>query len=106
MVPNRARRSFRCNRPPNMGSEPADAAGQTLRLADTKTGRSKRTRDSWSISRDEKRPLPDARREIDRRAQGKSKRLEARELHCGCTALPRRAFDKMTIRLTGASLTK
>jgi hypothetical protein len=39
-----------------------------------------------SISSDEKRPLSDARREIERRAEGKSKRAEARELHGGCAS--------------------
>jgi hypothetical protein len=35
---------------------------------------------------DEKRPLSDAWREIERRAEGKSKRAEARELHGGCAS--------------------
>jgi hypothetical protein len=38
------------------------------------------------ICSDEKRPLSDARREIERRAEGKSKRAEARELHGGCAS--------------------
>jgi len=38
------------------------------------------------ICSDEKRPLPDARREIERRTQGKLKRVEARELHGGCAS--------------------
>jgi hypothetical protein len=32
------------------------------------------------------RPLSDARGEIERRAEGKSKRVEARELHGGCAS--------------------
>jgi hypothetical protein len=39
-----------------------------------------------SICSDEKRSLPDARREIERSAEGKSKRVEARELHGGCAS--------------------
>jgi hypothetical protein len=35
------------------------------------------------ICSDEKRPLSDARGEIERRAEAKSKRVEARELHSG-----------------------
>jgi hypothetical protein len=38
------------------------------------------------ICSDEKRPLSDAWREIERRAEGKSKRAEARELHGGCAS--------------------
>jgi hypothetical protein len=60
-------------------------ARQTPHASEPARGaRPKRTGEPCRSAAMKNGPLPDARREIDRRPQGKAKRLEARELHRGC----------------------